>query len=53
MTLGDLIFYIKANRNKGRVEAFGWTDDELVAYILTAGLTLPASKFRIYKYKTA
>jgi len=33
MTLGDLISYIKANRNKGRGEAFGWTDDELVAYI--------------------
>ena len=33
MTLGDLISYIKANRNKGRGEAFGWTDDELVTYI--------------------
>lgn len=33
MTLGDLISYIKANRNKGRGEAFGWSDDELVAYI--------------------
>lgn len=33
MTLGDLISYIKANRNKGRGEAFGWTDDELIAYI--------------------
>lgn len=33
MTLGDLISYIKANRYKGRGEAFGWTDDELVAYI--------------------
>ena len=33
MTLNDLISYIKANRNKGRGEAFGWTDDELVAYI--------------------
>ena len=33
MTLGDLISYIKTNRNKGRGEAFGWSDDELIAYI--------------------
>jgi hypothetical protein len=33
MTLGDLISYIKANRNKGRGEAFGWTDDELITYL--------------------
>jgi hypothetical protein len=33
MTLGDLIFYIKTNRNKGRGEAFGWTDDELTTYL--------------------
>jgi len=33
MFLSDLISYIKANRNKGRGEAFGWTDDELIAYI--------------------
>lgn len=33
MTLGDLIEYIKANRNKGRGEAFGWSDDELITYI--------------------
>ena len=33
MTLGDLISYIKANRNKGRGEAFGWTDDELTTYL--------------------
>lgn len=33
MTLGDLIEYIKANRNKGRGEAFGWTDDELITYL--------------------
>ena len=33
MLLSDLISYIKANRNKGRGEAFGWTDDELVTYI--------------------
>lgn len=33
MLLSDLIDYIKTNRNKGRGEAFGWSDDELVAYI--------------------
>lgn len=33
MTLGDLISYIKTNRNKGRGEAFGWTDDELITYL--------------------
>ena len=33
MTLGDLISYIKTNRNKGRGEAFGWTDDELTTYL--------------------
>ena len=33
MTLGDLISYIKANRNKGRGEAFSWTDDELITYL--------------------
>jgi len=33
MTLGHLISYIKANRNKGRGEAFDWTDDELITYI--------------------
>lgn len=33
MTIADLISYIKANRNKGRGEAFGWTDDELIPYI--------------------
>jgi len=33
MTLGDLIDYIKTNRNKGRGEAFGWSDDELITYL--------------------
>lgn len=33
MLLSELTSYIKANRYKGRGEAFGWTDDELVAYI--------------------
>jgi hypothetical protein len=33
MTLGDLTNFIKANRDKGRGEAFGWTDDELITYL--------------------
>jgi len=36
MTLDDLISYIKTNRNKGRGEAFAWTDDELITYIYWA-----------------
>ena len=33
MLLSELTSFINANRYKGRGEAFGWTDDELVAYI--------------------
>jgi hypothetical protein len=33
MVLADLTNFIKANRDKGRGEAFAWDDDELQVYI--------------------
>ena len=33
MLLSDLIDFIKTHRSKGRGESFGWTDEELVAYL--------------------
>lgn len=33
MLLSELTSFIDANRYKGRGEAFGWTDDELITYL--------------------